>query len=146
MARTPTCSAAATARFAGKVPARQAGYFVQFAAFFDRGSSNAARRTFSRPFIGLHTGRAQLGPLVRDGDVMHASSDDGRCAVLPGVATRKMHSTRRDAFRALNAAPIAHVEVGHDGCRRLLGDTYAKEASKATPREAITSPAAYRTT
>ena len=22
------------------------------------------RRTFSRPFIGLHTGRAQLGPLV----------------------------------------------------------------------------------
>ena len=56
-----------------------------------------------------------------------------------------MHSTRRDAFRALNAAPIAHVEVGHDGCRHVLSDTYAKEASKATPREAITSPAAYRT-
>ena len=56
-----------------------------------------------------------------------------------------MHSTRRDAFRALNAAPIAHVEVGHDGCRHVLSDIYAKEASEATPREAITSPAAYRT-
>tara|TARA_B100001287_G_scaffold106069_1_gene89281 strand:+ start:1090 stop:2436 length:1347 start_codon:yes stop_codon:yes gene_type:complete len=110
----------------------------------DRGSSDAAENLLAAVHWAAH-GPRPTGAL---GDatviVMHASSDDGRCAILPGVATRKMHSTRRDAFRALNASPIAHVEVGHDGCHHALSDAYAEGVHNATQRPVATSPAAYR--
>lgn len=41
---------------------------------------------------------------------MHAHTDDTLCAILPGVKARKMHSSRRDAFKAINAEPIAFVD------------------------------------
>ncbi len=41
---------------------------------------------------------------------MHHTSDDKQCAILPAAATRKMHSSRRDAFRAINKKPYALVD------------------------------------
>lgn len=41
---------------------------------------------------------------------MHALPDDDKCAILPGVKSRKMHSSRRDAFKAVNAEPYALVD------------------------------------
>jgi glutamyl-tRNA(Gln) amidotransferase subunit D len=41
--------------------------------------------------------------------VGHASSNDDFCYALPGTKARKMHSSRRDAFKAINASPIAKV-------------------------------------
>lgn len=41
---------------------------------------------------------------------MHASTSDPTCAVIPGVKVRKMHTSRRDAFKAVNTRPLAFVD------------------------------------
>jgi glutamyl-tRNA(Gln) amidotransferase subunit D len=42
--------------------------------------------------------------------VMHAGVSDDRFAIHRGTRVRKMHSTRRDAFRSRNVAPLGFVE------------------------------------
>lgn len=42
--------------------------------------------------------------------VMHATSSDSGCHVHRGTKVRKMHSSRRDAFRSINSEPIAFVD------------------------------------
>ncbi|HSQ93515.1 MAG TPA: Glu-tRNA(Gln) amidotransferase subunit GatD, partial [Methanoregula sp.] len=42
--------------------------------------------------------------------VMHATTDDDTCAIHRGTRVRKMHTSRRDAFRSLGIAPIGTVE------------------------------------
>lgn len=42
--------------------------------------------------------------------VMHASSSDSGCHVHRGTKVRKMHSSRRDAFRSINSEPVAFVD------------------------------------
>lgn len=41
--------------------------------------------------------------------VGHASSDDDYCFALRGTKVKKLHTSRRDAFRPVNAGPIAKV-------------------------------------
>jgi len=41
--------------------------------------------------------------------VGHANSEDNFCYAMPGVKIRKMHSSRRDAFKVINGKPIAKV-------------------------------------
>lgn len=41
--------------------------------------------------------------------VGHASSNDDFCYALPGTKVRKMHTSRRDAFKAINDIPIAKI-------------------------------------
>lgn len=41
---------------------------------------------------------------------MHHQSADDKCAILPATKTRKMHTSRRDAFKAVNGEPIAIVD------------------------------------
>ena len=41
--------------------------------------------------------------------VGHASINDDFCYAMPGTKTRKMHSSRRDAFKVVNDIPIAKV-------------------------------------
>ncbi|MBU2634116.1 MAG: Glu-tRNA(Gln) amidotransferase subunit GatD [Nanoarchaeota archaeon] len=41
---------------------------------------------------------------------MHASMDDKSCNILPALKTKKLHSTRRDAFKSINTKPIAIVK------------------------------------
>jgi len=140
-------SAAALAfSFAGQ-GTRPAGpiVFVGSQRSSDRGSSDAAENLIGAVHWAAHGPR----PSGSMGDatvvVMHAASDDGTCAVLPGVAARKMHSTRRDAFRALNAAPLAHIEVGHAGCQHSLSEGYAKAIEADEGRPLAESPGTYRT-
>ena len=40
---------------------------------------------------------------------MHENMNDDACVILPACKTRKLHSSRRDAFAAVNAQPIARV-------------------------------------
>jgi glutamyl-tRNA(Gln) amidotransferase subunit D len=40
---------------------------------------------------------------------MHESMADENCVILPAAKTRKMHTSRRDAFKAINDVPIARV-------------------------------------
>tara|TARA_Y100000310_G_scaffold137656_1_gene136615 strand:+ start:2924 stop:4204 length:1281 start_codon:yes stop_codon:yes gene_type:complete len=44
--------------------------------------------------------------------VGHASINDDFCYAMPGTKVRKMHSSRRDAFKVINDSPIAKVEPG----------------------------------
>ena len=39
----------------------------------------------------------------------HASTNDDFCYALPGTKVRKLHSSRRDAFKAVNSNPFAEV-------------------------------------
>lgn len=41
--------------------------------------------------------------------VGHATTNDDYCYAMPGTKVRKMHSSRRDAFKAVNSSPIAKV-------------------------------------
>jgi len=41
--------------------------------------------------------------------VGHASINDDYCYAMPGTKTRKMHSSRRDAFKVVNDIPLARV-------------------------------------
>ncbi len=41
--------------------------------------------------------------------VGHASANDDFCYAIPGTKVRKMHSSRRDAFRPINRKPFAKV-------------------------------------
>ncbi len=41
---------------------------------------------------------------------MHNSTSDNNCAILPATKTRKMHTSRRDAFKAINDTPIALID------------------------------------
>jgi len=41
--------------------------------------------------------------------VGHGSSDDDFCLAIRGTKTRKLHTSRRDAFKAINSKPIAKI-------------------------------------
>jgi glutamyl-tRNA(Gln) amidotransferase subunit D len=70
----------------------------------DRASSDAATNLVAAIlFMTRHPDFALVGLC------MHETPDDEWCVILPGTKCRKMHSSRRDAFRAINAAPWARV-------------------------------------
>ena len=81
----------------------------------DRGSTDGTENLLAAVHWAAH------GPEVtgENGDaaviIMHADSDDGVCAVLPGCAARKFHSSRRDAFQTINSEPLGMVHVGRTG-------------------------------
>jgi glutamyl-tRNA(Gln) amidotransferase subunit D len=76
---------------------------------------------------------------------MHAGTADNACYILPGTKTRKLHSSRRDAFKAVNTEPIAKVsEAGidymsdyprHNGSELKLYDKFEEKVAiiKARP-------------
>lgn len=41
---------------------------------------------------------------------MHAEEDDSYCYLHRGTKVRKMHTTRRDTFRSINALPLAKIQ------------------------------------
>lgn len=69
----------------------------------DRPSSDAAINLINAARFIAKTDFAGVGIC------MHASTNDDFCYVLPGTKARKLHSSRRDAFKAVNAKPIAKV-------------------------------------
>ena len=42
--------------------------------------------------------------------VGHGTTDDDFCYAMPGAKTRKMHTSKRDAFKAINAKPFAKIQ------------------------------------
>lgn len=69
----------------------------------DRGSTDAAMNlTCAAEFIAK-------SDFIGIAICMHHSTNDYQCAVLPATKTRKMHTSRRDAFKAVNDSPIALI-------------------------------------
>ncbi len=69
----------------------------------DRGSTDAAINLISAVSFIANTSLA--GVFI----CMHEDMSDNTCIILNGLNARKMHSSRRDAFQAINKQPIARV-------------------------------------
>lgn len=55
---------------------------------------------------------------------MHGTINDDYCLLIRGTKVRKMHTSRRDAFRSINEKPIAKVFT--DGRLEILNKNYSK--------------------
>jgi glutamyl-tRNA(Gln) amidotransferase subunit D len=69
----------------------------------DRPSSDSSLNLVS----AVKVATSDIGEVVA---VMHASSSDDHCLIHRGTKVRKLHSSRRDAFKSVNAKPIGKVE------------------------------------
>lgn len=83
----------------------------------DRGSSDA----FMNIICSAHTA---LSDIAEVGICMHATVDDHYCHFIRGVSVRKLHSTRRDAFKPVNELPLAKIYP--DGKIDILNNNYKK--------------------
>ncbi len=87
----------------------------------DRGSSDAA-------FNLICSAYACLSNIAEVCICMHATSSDNYCFALRGVKARKMHTSRRDAFRSINCLPLA--KIWPNGKVEYIGE-YKKRNDKA---------------
>lgn len=71
----------------------------------DRPSSDSATNVLAAAVVAVKA------PFAESVVVMHAGLDDTAFYVHRGVRVRKMHTSRRDAFRSVNALPLAKVEL-----------------------------------
>src|SRR5688572_16800452 len=92
----------------------------------DRPSSDAAQNLLAAARVAATT---DLGEVVV---VMHASTEDTRCAVHRGVRVRKLHTSRRDAFQSVNVPPLGSVE----GEAVTLAQPYRKAGKGPTRSDA----------
>ncbi|NYZ75373.1 Glu-tRNA(Gln) amidotransferase subunit GatD [Candidatus Micrarchaeota archaeon] len=70
--------------------------------------------------------------------VMHGSSSDDYCFAVPGNKARKMHSSRRDAFRPINCLPYA--KIWPDGRTELLRKDFHGRAEDEVVADAVFEP------
>ncbi|MBT6995483.1 Glu-tRNA(Gln) amidotransferase subunit GatD [Candidatus Woesearchaeota archaeon] len=85
----------------------------------DRGSSDAGVNMICAAKFIVNSKFAEVGIC------MHSSMDDDKCWILPGLKSRKFHSSRRDAFQAVNAKPYALV--GIDGKIKIIDNNFRKK-------------------
>tara|TARA_Y100000034_G_C6889149_1_gene408759 strand:- start:63 stop:1148 length:1086 start_codon:yes stop_codon:yes gene_type:complete len=69
----------------------------------DRGSTDATLNLLCSLTFIAQTNFSEVGIC------MHETNSDDSCLILPALKTRKIHSSRRDAFKAINSKPIARV-------------------------------------
>lgn len=81
----------------------------------DRGSSDAFMNIICSAY-------AAISNIAEVGVCMHATTDDQYCYFIRGTKVRKMHSTRRDAFRSINEMPLA--KFWSDGKIDILNKNY----------------------
>jgi len=95
------------------------GYTAAALSFFLRNLNKPVVLTYSQRSIDRASSDANLNlqcaarMAISDAAgvmlVGHASTNDDFCYAMPGTKVRKMHSSRRDAFKVVNDKPIAKV-------------------------------------
>jgi glutamyl-tRNA(Gln) amidotransferase subunit D len=70
----------------------------------DRGSSDAAINLISASMFITNSNYSGVAVC------MHENPSDDACLIMNGLKTRKMHSSRRDAFRPINETAIARIK------------------------------------
>jgi len=68
----------------------------------DRGSTDAALNL-------ICAARYAVSDIAEVALVGHKNTNDKVCLAMPGTKVRKMHTSRRDAFKVINAEPIAKI-------------------------------------
>ncbi|MEA3430769.1 MAG: Glu-tRNA(Gln) amidotransferase subunit GatD [Nanoarchaeota archaeon] len=91
----------------------------------DRGSTDAELNLICAAHFITNTDFAEVAVC------MHESMSDDSCILLPGLKTRKFHTSRRDAFKAINTRPWARIE--RSGTITYLRKTY-RTRSKDKPK------------
>ncbi len=92
----------------------------------DRGSSDAAVNLICAAQFIAESDFAGIAVC------MHNSSQDDKCAVLPATKTRKMHTSRRDAFKAISDVPVALVDFKTRKIEMIKKDYKNKSKDKDT--------------
>jgi glutamyl-tRNA(Gln) amidotransferase subunit D len=81
----------------------------------DRGSSDAFMNVTCAARIAAEADVAEVGIC------MHADSSDNFCNFTRGTKVRKLHTSRRDAFRPVNSRPLARIPA-EGGAIEYLGN------------------------
>ncbi len=89
----------------------------------DRGSSDA----FMNIICAV---RAAASDIAEVSTCMHGTTNDDYCLLVKGTKARKMHTSRRDAFRPIDDLPIAKIH--EDGKIKILDDRYKKRSDTKT--------------
>ncbi len=90
----------------------------------DRGSSDAAVNLVSAILFITKTNFSGVSVC------MHKSMNDDSCVVLPGTKTRKLHSSRRDAFKIVNGKEIADVDYLNKNTRIIDNDFIKRDGNR----------------
>ncbi|NQV08261.1 Glu-tRNA(Gln) amidotransferase subunit GatD [Candidatus Woesearchaeota archaeon] len=61
---------------------------------------------------------------------LHGTTNDDYCLLIRGTKVRKMHTTRRDAFRPINESPLA--KVYENGKIKILNKNFKKRGESKT--------------
>lgn len=98
------------------------------------GSQRSSDRPSSDSFFNLLSAvvTASKASFAESVIVMHGESSDSYSLVHRGVKTRKMHTSRRDAFQSVNDKPIAVVYPGRKEIK-IIGRIIEPRDSKKTP-------------
>jgi len=103
----------------------------------DRGSTDGTENLLA----AVHWAAHGPAPTGENGDasviIMHAGSDDGSCAIMPGCSTRKFHSSKRNAFQGINAQPLGMISVDRNGECQINMDV------QSPTRDVTTEPVAF---
>jgi glutamyl-tRNA(Gln) amidotransferase subunit D len=83
----------------------------------DRGSSDAGINI-------ICAAHAAISNIAEVATCMHGSTSDDYCLIIRGTKVRKMHTSRRDAFRPINDIPLA--KVWPDGRMEILKNNFRK--------------------
>ncbi len=77
------------------------------------GSQRSSDRPSSDAFLNLYAAiLVAISDIAEVTVVMHSSSNDDACYIHRGTKVRKMHTSRRDAFKSINTQPIGMVKNG----------------------------------
>ncbi len=96
----------------------------------DRGSSDAFMNLYCSTVVAARSDAAEVGIC------MHKSSSDNLCGFILGTRARKMHTSRRDAFRPINSDYVA--EIDFDGKISYGKTEYRHLEKKRTDFNAVT--------
>jgi len=89
----------------------------------DRGSSDSAINLLSAAYFIANSDFAEVAVC------MHENINDENCLILQGTKVRKMHTSRRDAFRPINTIPYAVVNIKNKNIK-FLRKEYPQRSSK----------------
>ena len=92
----------------------------------DRGSTDAAQNLISAAYFIAHSDFAGIAIC------MHENMSDENCLILPACKTRKMHTSRRDAFRPINSLPWARVNYSDNKIEFIKNDYPRKDKKRKT--------------
>ena len=93
----------------------------------DRGSSDSRLNLI----CSAHAALSEIAEVILVG---HASMNDDYCHALKGNKVRKMHTSRRDAFKPVNCAPIA--KIFSDGKIEIISG-YSKRNKNKVKADAV---------